>query len=491
MDGKRKLIVTAEFHGHFIHTNRRPHDGKGIGQVEWPVSAFRLSCSVTCGADRIHEEHERAEAAVRKFMPLAPPVIHAAPLAPGATDVTRYVPHNHGDLMVKKGRPLGDDKVARHEITAAFGASKKIAYIYDIDEGFTDGDVAALRRAALSNNILGTGQDTCSFDVFTSDGEPERTEGVLRWTPRPGGRENPLRVHNAETYDDLQRCHESRSRCNSGPKGSYTERILPSCFNTVSYIPESDVPSRPLRVFRIMDPKIPGERKKFRVRNTTGVSAMTRHAANILLKRHGCNISGVDPVVSILGHSADGGKVTGSGVKTNRLSYIPIPSVCPDGNLGDVGHVIVAEGWGGDGQLAAWADGMHGLPLVEEDGNRHTTVATLKLVEPPSGMVNKILSPSRLWRSATPVVVDGWKGGEKFKKQIINTINNAGIPCGWFRVWAERVHSSDHIPVAEHLKGRKQVHMKIMFEHPVSGPICIGGARHYGIGLFVSVPENP
>ena len=492
---KRKLVVTAEYHGEFIHTNRKPHEGKDIGTVEWPPSVFRLGCSVTCGAAKRHEDGPAAEAAVRKFMPLPLPVIHAAPLRPGHTDVTRWVPHNHGDLMVKRGRPLGDDKVARHEARAAFGISKVVSYIYDIDEGFTDDDVRALRSAAISNNILGTGQDICTFDVFTSDAEPEREDGVLRWTPRPGGRENPLRVPNAETYDDLQRCHESRSRCHMGPKGTYTERIIPSRFNIVSYPPETSVPSRPFKVFRILGPETggeqnPGQPKKFLPRNTTGVSAMTRHAAN-KLSELSWNIPGADRLVAVLGHAPDGGKVMKPGMKTKRLSYIPIPGIYDGDIVGGVGHVIVAEGWNGDGVLARWAAGMDGSPLIEQNGDLFREVARLKLIEEPSHLFPHLIGASRTWQSVTPVLLDPIKDGETFKDAVARTILNSDIPSRCVEVHTRDISEDDRIPVANHLKDRKQVHMTIRFEHPISGPLCIGGARHYGIGLFVSVSENP
>ncbi len=124
------------------------------------------------------------------------------------------------------------------------------------------------------------------------------------------------------------------------------------------------------------------------------------------------------------------------------------------------------------------------------------------------------LGTSHIWHSVTPVILDGHNKKSKndmpeaiarqTEKLICKALQRGGIqtPCKF--IWQAipfvrnclRAHKYDrdgrhtgyHRPA--HLKDLTAVHVRIMFEHPIRGPLAIGAGRHCGLGLFAAEREG-
>ena len=128
----------------------------------------------------------------------------------------------------------------------------------------------------------------------------------------------------------------------------------------------------------------------------------------------------------------------------------------------------------------------------------------LRRYSPPRGKFIHAcyLGSSRVWRTVTPVILDGHSDNKEAKttKLIQAALCRAGIeaPCSF--TWQaipffknclsahkydrDRRHTGYHRPA--HLDGRSAVHVQLTFSEPVSGPITIGAGRNCGLGVFAA-----
>jgi CRISPR-associated protein Csb2 len=105
--------------------------------------------------------------------------------------------------------------------------------------------------------------------------------------------------------------------------------------------------------------------------------------------------------------------------------------------------------------------------------------------------------PARSWVTVTPVVHSRWRkgGADGLLRQVTADCAHVGLPAPVcvevLRTAGRRGGAHRLIPVSqvpERWRGPLQGpadHLRITFEQPVTGPILLGRARHFGVGLCV------
>jgi CRISPR-associated protein Csb2 len=106
-----------------------------------------------------------------------------------------------------------------------------------------------------------------------------------------------------------------------------------------------------------------------------------------------------------------------------------------------------------------------------------------------------VLGPSDRWVSATPFVAPRFvkgRGKDTLEGQILAALAHRDLPPATIEILPQRaasalsfrhyvLHSSDKSPP------RRVSHsVRLTFERPITGPLCIGYGSHYGLGRFVA-----
>ncbi len=115
------------------------------------------------------------------------------------------------------------------------------------------------------------------------------------------------------------------------------------------------------------------------------------------------------------------------------------------------------------------------------------------------------MSSWRVWQTVTPVILPGHNDKKEAKtiRLIQTALQQSGIetPCEF--TWqtipflknclsahkydCNGRHTGYHRPA--HLKDLTAIHVRLVFDHPVPGPITLGAGRHCGFGLMMGADE--
>lgn len=179
---------------------------------------------------------------------------------------------------------------------------------------------------------------------------------------------------------------------------------------------------------------------------------------------------------------------------------------------GHLDHILVYAPMGlGDAAQQAirtlkrtWTKGGVGNLQLAVVG-RGTLESLRSLPEPLLSQVEKILGPaagSRLWSSHTPFVAPRHvkrHGKNTIEGQVNAELKSRGLP-GTNHV--EIISADMQKPILRHFKRVRLrggnpppndlgFSLRIEFESPVNGPLCLGYGAHFGLGLFTSESDNP
>jgi CRISPR-associated protein Csb2 len=284
---------------------------------------------------------------------------------------------------------------------------------------------------------------------------------------------------------------------------------------------------RPFADFSLLKPDADGFRAFNTVRQALTVSGMVRHATKLAAER-----SGWPEPAFVLGHGeADSGSPY-IAVGPRRFAYLPLPSIENRGEgmaqvIGQVRRVIITSFSDNCKAEIDWVrKALSGQELVEKD--KKQPVALLSLISSTEKMVQNYTRSASTWATVTPVVLPGYddpahyrrrlksRTGAEEQKQLLGRLNDridglirkAIIHTGFSKELANRaeiewrkvgfwpgVDMADRYGVPDHLKRFPRYHVKIRWCDAnghliqVPGPICIGGGRYYGIGLFAALPD--
>lgn len=339
-------------------------------------------------------------------------------------------------------------------------------------------------------------------------------DGYTRWLPQTSGTAGvALPVARRDTLAGLDADHQAAQQRIQGTTQTLTGRSAP--FDRIAYRDEHDLPPRPMRAFRLINPD--GSSSAFWPTQARDLAAMFRHQAHEAAKRAEWSPAIVRGYVC--GHGENGGPPP-----ANRLSYLPMPSIGHRHTDGLIRRVALVETPGGDGlRLHELADRLIGQHLVRERDGK--SVAVLVQPEASDGVTPQYRGdvdsgkpkPAAVWASATPVVLPGFNGRgrtnqdrqrvlpsqpgseltgqpRKAHRLVLRMLKDAGIPVGLVsEVWLQKLPLWPSLPHAAksdrpaYLQHRPPFHVRLRFRQPVHGPITLGAGRFVGLGTFVAV----
>ena len=456
-----------------------------VGPPEWPPSPFRLFQALVASAARTGSLNGQTGVALERLQTLGPPVIIAPQARPG-TVITRFVPNNDGDLVPdRQNRLIG--KTSRPTL---LGSRPTIHYLWPVDESAPW--AGRLIEAARGISCFGWGIDMAFGDGrVLNDSEVGRLAGV-RWYPHPSTQRDQgvLRVPTEESMADLRRAHKSALE---RIEHEYPLRSVdkPKVFGQVYYASSERPLGKPYAIFalRVGDDAFCHPHAKL-----IHVAGMTRRASIRAMEAYppgNRDPSWVEEFVA--GHRKERAD------DHEQFSYIPLPSIGHEHADAIIRRVMISAPFGREEELRHLADQLDGVRLQQEGGDegpileRHRT----------DGVTRLYVGTSRQWGSVTPVILPGHDDhkASKTMRLIERALRQSGIEQACTFTWGSTpnfphcltAHKYDrskrHVGYyrPDHLEGLTAAHLRLTFEHPVTGPLSIGAGRHCGLGVLAAL----
>ncbi len=292
------------------------------------------------------------------------------------------------------------------------------------------------------------------------------------------------------SLDELLARHDSqreRVRMQSGRRG---ERWVyapapPTVFREVGYARRSAPRGRRVHAYALMDED--DDYRSFDPRRTIEVAAWLRHAAHESARGLKLDPDFIDCFVC--GHGDD------EAAKSDRFSYLPLPTIPAKGRDGRIRRILIAEPIGGGGNKArALARRLSGAYLVSDDTGE--VMAYLRTIPDPSAdpIARRYLQESLSWATVTPLVLPGHDDHRSRKAcgLVLKALAQAGYttPVSEIHLQPEPIFPGAEMARAyrapSYLKRFPRAHVIITFAQPVGGPVVIGGGRHLGLGVFAA-----
>ncbi len=519
-----------------LHFLDRTFHGSGDGsEREWPPSPLRVFQALMAAAARRNAGELGADARFAlEWMERQPAPVIVAPASIEGTGYRLSVPNNAMDIVARawsRGNDSnsGDVNPATHRTMKAVRPmlllGDAVHYFWELPVPIPDemrAYVESLRRIAADVVALGWGMDlVVGHGAIFTDEEAKALPGE-RWLPLGDASDGGLRVPVEQTLDDVTQRHR-RFLQRIGPDGFVPPPPL-SVYRKVEYRRATDVPSRSVAAFSLLDL----EASRFVAFDTASraltVAGMMRHAAKTAAAR-----SGWPDDAFILGHEASGDSEEHVVVGPRRFAYLPLPSIEARGEgrgrvAGSVRRVMLSTFAGGCEDEIAWARRtLSGEELINHDKKR---VAILSPIPSNEGVVRRYTQAAAEWATVTPVVLPGYDdprhyrrrmkaeiGAEeqkellgKLEERIDGLLRKAIVQAGYSEALAEYAEIewraggfwtgtdlANRYGVPDHLKRFPRLHVKILWRDAdgkpvrVPGPVCLGGGRFYGVGLFAAV----
>ncbi|MBI3270401.1 MAG: type I-U CRISPR-associated protein Cas5/Cas6 [Planctomycetes bacterium] len=504
-------FLLSEFHG-----RREQHS------PEWPPSPLRLFQSLVASAaarSRGRQFPPSLRQALHWLEEQAPPEV-VAPAARAAAGFCLSVPNNSMDVVAaawSRGN-VSDSDPATHRTMKPVRPTRlledgEVHYLWLLQEGLSsaEGDpVECLRELARGVVALGWGVDlVVAHGRVLSEDDACALPGE-RWLPIVAPAEAGLRVPVKGTLEDLGRRH-----------AGFLERVRDDVFRSpppltayrlVEYRRATDPAPRAVGAFSLLKLDASGFRAFHTPRRALTVAGMVRHATKQAATASGRPHDWINRFV--LGHSnssgGEGREVRHVPVGPRRFAFLPVPSIEGRGQskprvVGDVRRVFLSCYADDCAEELAWARRtLSGCELIDEASKQ--PVALLNLLPASDRMVTLYTSAAATWATVTPVVLPGFAGrrGRKVEELLRESILQAGFSqamadCAeldWRGVgfWPGADLPS-HYGVPRHIARFPRCHVRITWRDsagapiPVPGPICLGGGRFFGIGLFA--PMDP
>ncbi len=519
-------FLDGEFHGR----------GDG-GTNEWPPSPLRLfQALVAASAARWNERRgiRHAAPALRWLEALPPPTIIAPKSAEGAA-YRLYVPDNVGDLVGQKWSKGNEGRIAdyRTEKTVRpthIEGEGAVHFLWSLPANEDRPHVATLLTAARSITHLGWGVDLVVADAAVIESATiNQLEGET-WQPGTAQGGTSLRTPRSGTFDDLERRHRAFLQRVTGIDGGTFSPVPPlGAVNSVDYRAESDPPRAPFAIFALRQLDDSGFRSFDPVRRGLHVAAMLRHVVGGSELARSVGWSDAETASFVHGHAAE----DATAAPKSRLLFLPLPSIEPRGTgkaevVGGIRRIaIAASGDLSREQFSRLTQRLAGLELIDEaTGTPSAVLARLPANDPLSQ--RHYLRASSTWTTVTPVILPGYDDPRKLRQRLRENsalsaeekrtlldkldqridlllrkaIRQAGFPEAIAHHAGIEWRGSGYLPgidLASHYmtgdqhRRYRKLHVRIQFREkdgqPLSipGPLCLGGGKFSGTGLFVAV----
>lgn len=514
--------------------------GRGDGgQPEWPPSPLRVFQALTAAAAarRCLDTSTSALEWLERQQP--PNVIAPARLKPDGYCLS--VPNNAMDIVAaawSRGNlsNSGDANPATHRTMKTVRPSRlldgdAVHFLWPLGDSLSAdvrSHIEALCEVARSVVALGWGIDMAVAHGAVASDEQIASMPGERWFPSSGSTESDLRVPIAGTLAALVRRH---GRFLTRLEGNvFTPPPPMDAFSTIGYRRSTDQPARPFAAFSLLKLDGSGFCAFDTTRRALTVAGMMRHAAKVAAERAGWPAPQVNSFV--LGHGVAAQDDSGEGhvpVGPKRFAYLPLPSIEARGDgkarvIGAVRRLLLTSFADGCDQEVAWA--RRALPGQELLGTADNHAALLSLLPGTDNVVQCYTRAASSWSTVTPVVLPGHDDPAHYRRRL-QRVTSADEQKELLGCIAERVDGllrkailhSGHSPelaenaelewraggfrpgvematrygVPDHLRRFPRLHVKLNWRDArgkpveVTGPVCLGSGRFYGLGLFAAM----
>ncbi len=526
------------------------HGCRDAGEPEWPPSplrAFQALVAAAAARRRAGSLGEGARPALACLERQPTPTI-VAPAGLASRGFLLSVPNNAMDVVARAWRRgnysnEGDASPSKHRTMKAVRPThmtdgQTVHYLWSVDGPASEElrtHVEALSDTARSVVGLGWGIDVAvARATVLSDAEVDALPGE-RWSPvrdSPGG---GLRVPMRGTLDALEHRH-GRFLARIGPDG-FTPPPPLTAYEIIRYRRATDPLPRPVAAFSLLRLDMSGFRAFDAARRGLTVAGMLRHAARLTAEAAGWPSAKVSAFV--LGHGSEASKAQHVPVGATRFAYLPLPSVEARGPgrplvVGSIRRALVTVFADGAQSEIAWARrALSGQELVEEGLDR--TVALLSVIPATDAVIRRYTRTAAEWATVTPVVLPGYddpahyrrrlRGGasghrtlssreqrellDRLDARIEGLLRKAISQAGFSSLLAQHAlldwrkagfwpgtDLSDRYGIPDHLRRFPRYHVRVRWRDAagrpldVPGPICLGGGRFHGLGLFAAIPRG-
>lgn len=517
------------------------HGRRDGEEPEWPPSPLRAFQALVAAAAARRRLDALTPALEWLEQQQAPTVVAPAGVCPPGYVLS--VPNNAMDIVARawcrdSDSNSGDANPATHRTMKTIRPTRlldgdAVHYLWPLAEPLTDearGNVEALTDVATSVVALGWGVDMAVGHGAIVSGEVADALPGERWLPGREAAGDGLRVPVKGTLDGLNHRHE-RFLDRVGPGGG-TLTVPPplTAYSVFEYRRATDPPPRPIAAFSLLKLDASGFRSFDTARRALTVAGMARHATKVAAAKAGWSEAEINSFVLGHGESKDG--IEHVAVGPQRFAYMPLPSLEGRGQdkvrvVGSVRRLLVSSFGEGCEAKITWARrALSGQELTDE--HKQQPVAFLSLIPESERAVQHYTRRAASWSSVTPVVLPGYDDPAHYRRRlkqrtsaeeqkellgrlgarIDGLLRKAIVQSGfseslaqhadldWRKVsfWPGGEHA-DRYGVPDHLRRFPRMHVQIRWRDEsgrplsVAGPICIGGGRFFGVGLFAGMPE--
>ena len=415
--------------------------------------------------------------------------------------------------------------------------------------GELNGWQEAIFSTTASITHLGWGIDLVAAHAAVISEEELGALPGRRWRPvRGGGNDTPvLRVPVVGTLADLERRHAAFLARTA--RGRFDPVPPLSGFAMVPYADEARPSEVPSAVFSLLKPDASGYRLYDSVRDGMRVAGMLRHAAADPALGSALGWDQETVRRTVLGHTEaeneSGGHLPVDGP---RVAFLPLPSLEHRASdrgrtdsrhgasftVGGVRRVLLAGTKGlGRKELQALARLFSGQTLTEEKSGQ--TDALLSRLPDSDPMAVRYTGRSALWTTVTPMILPGHDDRGGYRQQLFSrgsdggesealgperqrellakldgridallrkAIRQAGFSEELARYAVLDWRNAGFVPgvapatfynVPQKLRRFRRLHVRIAWRNTegdpldVPGPLCLGGGRFVGLGLFCAL----
>jgi CRISPR-associated protein Csb2 len=540
--------MTSSLSISFLFLDPRFHGRGDGGEPEWPPSPLRAFQALVAAAgamQRGRSPRSEVQAALHwleRVCEASTPLIVAPGTLPHSTAYRLSVPNNALDLVARawsRGNysTVGDANPATHRAMKTIRPTRlredeAIHFLFRLGDPVTPGEaghVEVLKAIAGSVAALGWGIDLVVARASVLNKREVDALAGERWVEGTT-RRNGLRVPIAGTLDALEQHHRGFLDRIHGDIWKSPPTF--SRFKVVAYNRPEDIEQRAYGVFALRDTVDPNRFRSFEpTRSTVIVAGRLRHATHqaALVSKMG-EWSESEVAAFVLGHGEPKGDPHRAPGR-RRFAYLPLPTIHARGpgsdHVGAIRRVLVTTLVDGCEGEVAWAErALAGCELIDEQTNACSAI--LEPITAPDTVVDRFV-PDRgasVWASVTPVVLPGYDDPGHLRRRLAKGVSvaeqrklieqlesrtdallrkaivQAGISAelaanailSWQRPgFLSGVQPATGYRVPQHLVRFPRLHVRIEWRDAcgasvlVRGPICIGGGRFYGMGLFAAV----